>query len=160
MDALNDLPVLLVAGLIFSMRILDVSLGTIRTISVVVGRVRLSVFLGFCEVLVWITAISQVFLRVGEQPILVVAWAGGFATGNAVGIAIERKLALGRCVVRMITRNREAVARAVEPPGKVLATFASASADGRNCSGWWSAFPKPVTWRPCLTPLAGGRSSR
>jgi len=71
-----------------------------------------------------------VFLRVGEEPLLVVAWAGGFATGNAVGIAIERKLALGRCVVRMISRDGDAVARAVEPPGKVLATFDSELADG------------------------------
>jgi len=125
MDALNTLPVWVVAGFIFSMRILDVSLGTIRTISVVVGRVRLSVLLGFFEVLVWITAISQLFLRVGEQPILMAAWAGGFATGNAIGIVIEKRLALGRCVVRIITRNGGEVAQAVKLPGKVLAAFSS-----------------------------------
>src|SRR3989304_8159894 len=62
MGFLETLPIWFLAGLIFSLRIFDVSLSTMRTISVVTGRIRFSVFLGFVEILVWVTAISQVIL--------------------------------------------------------------------------------------------------
>lgn len=113
------------AGIIFFLRILDVSLGTMRTITVVNGRLRLSVFLGFFEVLLWITAVSQVILRVRQHPMLIFAYATGFAAGNAVGILLERKLALGRCVVRMISKDGEGIARAIAPFGQVLGVFSS-----------------------------------
>ena len=94
MDTLfvTDLPAWALAGTIFLLRIIDVSLGTMRTITVVNGRLRLSVALGFFEVLVWVTAVSQVILRLRDHPILVLAYAAGFAAGNAVGILLERKL--------------------------------------------------------------------
>ena len=114
-----ELPVWALAACIFLLRVADVSLGTVRTIVVVHGRIRLSVLLGFVEVLVWITAVSQVILRLRESPVLVVAYAAGFATGNAVGILLERRLALGHCVVRMISREGEAVARVLVSFGRV-----------------------------------------
>ena len=113
------------AATIFVLRICDVSLGTLRTISVVNGRLRLSVALGFFEILLWVTAISQVILRVTEHPVLVIAYAGGFATGNAVGILLERRLALGTCVVRLISKQGEAVASILASFGKVVGVFQS-----------------------------------
>lgn len=132
MDWFSGLPVWTVAGLIFCFRIMDVSLGTMRTITVVVGRVKLSVLLGFFEVLIWITAISQLFLGIREHPILIAAWAGGFATGNAIGITLEKQLAMGRCVVRIITAHGDAVVRAIDPPGKALAKFLSTMPEGER----------------------------
>jgi uncharacterized protein YebE (UPF0316 family) len=114
----------LAAG-IFLLRVLDVSLGTLRTISVVSGRLRLSVALGFFEILLWVTAISQVILRIREHPALVVAYAGGFATGNALGITLERRLALGRCVIRLISERGEEIARSLPSVAKVLGVFQS-----------------------------------
>jgi uncharacterized protein YebE (UPF0316 family) len=118
-------PVWVLAGLIFLLRVADVSLGTMRTIVVVNGRVALSVALGFVEVLIWIIAVSQVILRLRESPVLVVAYAGGFAAGNAVGIIIERQLALGQCVVRMISNEGERVASALSSIGSVRGVFRS-----------------------------------
>jgi uncharacterized protein YebE (UPF0316 family) len=103
MGFINELPVVLLAFLIFTFRIVDVSLGTLRTISVVQGRINLSVGLGFFEVLIWITAVSQVISGISSSPLLLVAYAGGFAAGNAVGILLERRLALGTVVVRLIS---------------------------------------------------------
>jgi uncharacterized protein YebE (UPF0316 family) len=113
------------ATLIFLLRVADVSVGTMRTIVVVHGRIRLSVVLGFIEVLIWITAISQVILRLHESPLLVFAYAGGFAAGNAAGITLERQLALGQCVVRMISKDGEQVARILSSIGKVRGVFHS-----------------------------------
>ena len=128
-----DLPVWGLAALVFLLRVVDVSIGTMRTIVVVNGRIRLSVALGFVEVLIWITAISQVILRLHESPILVFAYAGGFAAGNAVGILLERRLALGQCVVRMISREGEDVARALSSVGRVRGVFRS---DAEGSSEW------------------------
>lgn len=103
MEWLSELPPWLLALLIFCVRMIDVSLGTLRTICVVQGRMTLSVALGFFEVLIWIAALSQVIIGVSDSPILMVAYAGGFAVGNAVGIGLERLLALGTVVVRIIS---------------------------------------------------------
>lgn len=91
------------AAAIFALRIVDVSLGTLRTISVVQGRMKLSVLPGFFEVLVWLTAISQVLAGMVTNPLLIVAYAGGFASGNGVGILLERKLALGNVILRIVS---------------------------------------------------------
>ena len=127
MGFMDGLSVWTLACLIFCFRVLDVSLGTIRTITVVVGRIPLSVLLGFFEVLVWATAISQLILQIKDHPLLLTAYAGGFACGNAVGILLEKKLALGNCVVRMISRDGGSVEEAMRRFGRVLATFRSDS---------------------------------
>lgn len=121
------------AVVVFLLRIADVSLGTMRTIVVVAGRIRLSVVLGFVEVLVWITAVSQVILRLRESPILIVAYAGGFAAGNAVGIVLERRLALGQCVVRVISREGTEVARILSAHGRVRGVYRNDDGDTDEC---------------------------
>jgi len=120
-----DTSVWTLAGIIFFLRIIDVSLGTVRTITVVNGRLRLSVVLGFFEILVWMTAISQVILRLREHPLLILAYAAGFATGNAVGIVLERKLAFGQCVVRMISKEGKDIAGVLSSLGRVVGVFRS-----------------------------------
>lgn len=91
---------------IFLLRIGDVSLGTVRTISIFRGHRVLAAFIGFFEVLIWLTAVGQV-LRHLDHWYLVIAYAGGFAAGNIVGIAVEAALAMGDAVVRVISPNRE-----------------------------------------------------
>jgi uncharacterized protein YebE (UPF0316 family) len=121
----GELPVWTLAALIFFLRVADVALGTMRTIMVVNGRIRLSVVLGFFEVLIWITAVSQVILRLRESPVLMLAYAAGFAAGNAVGIVLERRLALGQCVVRMLSRESARVAEVLSSFGPVRGVFRS-----------------------------------
>lgn len=100
---LHQHPVLL-CGAIFCARLLDVSLGTLRTLMVFRGYRALSAFVGFFEVLLWVTAASQVITHL-DQWYLAVAYAAGFAAGNYVGITIEAKLAMGRELVRIVTEN-------------------------------------------------------
>jgi uncharacterized protein YebE (UPF0316 family) len=131
MHVLADLPTELLAVLIFLVRVVDVSIGTLRTISVVQGRLALSVALGFCEVLIWITAISQVISGASQNPWLIFAYAGGFATGNAVGIVLERTLALGSVVVRMICPQvGPQIAGALRNQGHRVTTFTGEGRDG------------------------------
>jgi uncharacterized protein YebE (UPF0316 family) len=87
--------------LVFLARLVDVSLGTVRIILISRGRKYLAPTLGFLEVLIWITVVSQVVS--GAQNIVAyLAYAAGFAVGNYVGMLIEEKLAIGTLVVRVI----------------------------------------------------------
>ncbi|MCU0592960.1 MAG: DUF5698 domain-containing protein [Desulfobacterales bacterium] len=100
-----DAGTLLTGILIFLARICDVSLGTVRTIVTVQGRGVVAFFLAIFEILIWITVISTVVQKVASQPILALFYALGFATGNLVGIAVERKIALGFMILRVFTRT-------------------------------------------------------
>lgn len=131
MDFINQLPIWAVALAIFSLRIVDVSLGTMRTIAVVHGRMWLSVGLGFFEILIWLVAIAQVITRLNESLLLMLAYAGGYATGNAAGIALERLVALGSCVVRIISMERgEEIAHTLRELGQGVTTFEGVGRDG------------------------------
>lgn len=131
MAFLAEIPIWALALAVFFLRVFDVSLGTVRTISVVQGRQSLAVALGFFEILVWITAVSQVIARLRESPLLLVAYAAGFATGNAVGIAIERRMALGACAIRLISAHRgHSVAARIRELGQALTTFEGQGRDG------------------------------
>jgi uncharacterized protein YebE (UPF0316 family) len=105
MEVLADDPGLLAIA-IFVARILDVSLGTLRTILVFRGLRFLSATIGFFEVLIWLAAVAHV-IRNLDTWYLALAYAGGFAMGNAVGIWIESKLAMGLELVRAISRDPE-----------------------------------------------------
>lgn len=99
-----DAEAILVCFLIIIARIADVSLGTIRTVSIVQGRRALAWGLGFAEILIWVFAVSKVITNLG-QPIFAVCYAFGFATGNYVGLTLERWLSMGRQGVRIFTRK-------------------------------------------------------
>ncbi|MBJ6118620.1 DUF2179 domain-containing protein [Pontibacter sp. BT310] len=88
--------------LIFFARIVDVTLGTLRIVFISKGDKMIAPALGFLEVLIWLVAITQVMQNLNNVASYL-AWAGGFATGNFLGLRIEQKLALGQMVVRVIT---------------------------------------------------------
>jgi uncharacterized protein YebE (UPF0316 family) len=117
------------AVLIVCLRVFDVSLGTLRTLSVVHGRTVMSVTVGFIEILVWVTAVSQVITKMHVYPWLAVAYAGGFAMGNASGIWLERRLAIGTVAVRLITVEGDGVLDVVRRYGHVITQLASGPAD-------------------------------
>ena len=103
MEWVATIPVWLLCLLIFVLRICDVTLGTVRTVVIVKDYLLLAVALGFVEVMIWILAVIQVIARINESFFLALAFAGGFAAGNAVGILVERRLAMGTSVVRIIS---------------------------------------------------------
>ncbi len=89
--------------LIFLARIIDVSMGTIRIIFVIQGNHKMAPVVGFFESLIWLLAISQIMVNV-DNFATYIAFAAGFASGTFVGIKIEEKLAIGKVLVRVITR--------------------------------------------------------
>jgi uncharacterized protein YebE (UPF0316 family) len=127
-----DLYTLLTGVVVFLLRIVDVSLGTIRTISTVQGRTRTAFLLGFVEVSMWLAVIAAIVSRVAEHPILGVFYALGFSTGNVVGIIIERKLAFGHTVLRVFAQQKgEKLASALRDAGHAVTSFEGTGRSGR-----------------------------
>jgi uncharacterized protein YebE (UPF0316 family) len=88
--------------LIVLARITDVSLGTIRMVSVIQGRRTFAAVLGFLEAIVFISVVAKVLLNM-NQPIYAVAYGLGFAAGTYVGLVIEQRLAFGKQLVFLLT---------------------------------------------------------
>jgi len=85
-------------------RIIDVSLGTLRIILVSRGMKVIAPILGFFEILIWLLALGQIMQNLTNIANYF-AYALGFAIGNYIGIVLEQKLAMGKVVVRVITRR-------------------------------------------------------
>ncbi len=92
--------------LIVLARIGDVSLGTIRIISIGRGYKFIAPLLGFFEILIWLLAIRQIMQNL-TNIFYYVFYSGGFAAGTFVGMYIEEKLAIGILSIRIIT-NKDA----------------------------------------------------
>jgi uncharacterized protein YebE (UPF0316 family) len=124
MDIGFDLQTLLTGVMIFGARVGDVTLGTVRTISIVQGRTKTAFCLGFIEVSIWLVVISTVVGKVMTQPVLGVFYALGFSTGNVVGILLERRIAFGHTILRIIShRNAREIVEAVRCSGHPVTTF-------------------------------------
>jgi len=90
--------------LIFLARVADVSLGTIRVIFISRGLKYFAALMGFFEILIWLLAIGQIMKNL-SNPACYIAYAGGFAMGNFVGIWIAEKLSLGVVLIRVVTKK-------------------------------------------------------
>jgi uncharacterized protein YebE (UPF0316 family) len=90
--------------LIFLGRIVDVTLGTLRIIFLNKGMRFLAPVLGFFEILIWIVAMGQIMNQL-DNWITYIAYAGGFAAGNFVGMMVEEKLSVGINILRIITKK-------------------------------------------------------
>jgi uncharacterized protein YebE (UPF0316 family) len=91
-------------ALVFFARVTDVTLGTMRIIFTSRGKRHLAPLLGFVEVFIWVSVISEI-TRGAHNVVAYLAYAGGFATGTYIGMLIENKLAIGMLVVRTIIPN-------------------------------------------------------
>lgn len=87
-------------SLIFLSRICDVTIGTLRIIFVSRGQKYVAPLLGFFEVLIWLIAMGQIMQNL-DNVMCYIAYAGGFAMGNFIGIMIEEKIAIGILSIRM-----------------------------------------------------------
>jgi len=90
---------------IFFARICDVSIGTIRTIMTVQGRTVISFILALFEITIWILVASTVINQLEEKPILILFYSLGYATGNVVEILVEKKMAFGIIILKLLTRT-------------------------------------------------------
>jgi uncharacterized protein YebE (UPF0316 family) len=99
--------VLISAIAIFLLRVLGVTLSTLRIHMVVRNRKKLAWAFAFFQALCYMTAIMFVFTDLQDWPSLI-GYAAGFATGNTLGIIIEKRLAIGDVQLRIVSSHRGA----------------------------------------------------
>ena len=87
---------------IFALRIVDVSLDTMRVIFAIRGKRGIAAFLGFFIALVWIYAVGNAVKHL-DSWWHIFGYAAGYATGTFVGITIERALAYGLSTVKIVS---------------------------------------------------------
>jgi uncharacterized protein YebE (UPF0316 family) len=104
MNVSEVLHVALLGALIFTARICDVSLGTMRIAFISRGHKMLAPAVGFFEVLIWLVALRQIMQNL-TNAFYYVSYAGGFAAGTFVGLWIEERMAIGNRIIRVITRQ-------------------------------------------------------
>ena len=90
---------------IFCLRVTDMSLDTLRMLFVVRGRKGTAWVLGFFQSVIYIIAITSVLSHL-DNPLNILGYAAGFATGNVVGMLIEERLAIGHIHLRIVSSTR------------------------------------------------------
>jgi uncharacterized protein YebE (UPF0316 family) len=103
--------------LIFVLRIVGVTLSTIRVLIMMRGKKVISASIGFFEVLVYVLAIGPVVNSLGNVWNLL-GYCLGFAAGTLVGMGLEEHLALGYASVRIVSKYKGyEIARAIRDAG-------------------------------------------
>ncbi len=95
---------------VFLSRIADQTLDTFRTISIFRGYRFLAALMGFFTVLIWINVAGQVISNIHSNWYLTVVYAAGFAAGQATGLWLESRIALGHQLVRVWSRSEVNIA--------------------------------------------------
>jgi uncharacterized protein YebE (UPF0316 family) len=117
--------------LVFLARLVDVTLGTIRIIFTSRGKRHIAPLLGFVEVFIWISVIAEI-TRGAHNIAAYLAYAGGFAAGNYVGMWIEERLAIGTLVIRAILpENRMDLIEKLREAGYGVTSVNADGAKGR-----------------------------
>jgi uncharacterized protein YebE (UPF0316 family) len=118
------------AATIFALRVSDVSLGTLRMLFILRGKKALAWALGFSQSLIFVIAISSVLKDLGN-PLNIIGYAAGFATGGVVGMWIEERLAIGYTHLQIVSSRRgNIVAEKLRDAGFAVTEIPARGKDG------------------------------
>jgi len=87
---------------IFGLRVLNMTLDTLRMLFVLRGKKTLSWVFGFMVSLIHVLLLTSILSNL-NNPLYIVAYAAGFATGGVVGMWIEERLAIGFVHLQIIS---------------------------------------------------------
>lgn len=94
----------LVAFGIFAARLINIAIDTVRFMLTLRGYRMVSWILGFIESVLYVLVIGSVLANL-ENPLNIIGYSAGFATGNVVGMAIEKRLAIGFTSFSIISKD-------------------------------------------------------
>ncbi len=130
MDFSFSIQALLGAGLIFLLRVSDMTLDTLRVLVVMRGKKGIAWVLGFFQASIFVLAISSVLSNL-DNPLNVIGYAAGFATGNVVGMLIEERLAIGHTLISIVSSRRgSAIAEHLRDQGYAVTEVPARGKDG------------------------------
>lgn len=94
---------------IFLVRIIDVTLGTIRTMFTVKGKRVIASLIGFIEVLIWFLVVKEALQTPEKSLFIAISYALGYAAGTYIGGLLANKLIRGKIAVQVFTENNDLV---------------------------------------------------
>jgi len=120
-------------ALIFFTKIIEVSMGTLRSILVNRGYRKQGSVLAFFEVILWVFVASQVINGIAAAPLKGIIYSLGFAVGVSLGSIIENRLAFGKILIQTIVSEKKGqeVADTVRQRGFGVTTI---PAEGKDSS--------------------------
>ncbi len=118
---------------IFLVRIMDVSLGTIRTVMTVRGKNIIAALIGFIEVTIWFLVVKDALNSASDSLWIAVSYAGGFATGTFIGGFISKTFIKSKLGVQIVIHeeNRKLV-DILREHGYALSTVKAQGLEGNN----------------------------
>jgi uncharacterized protein YebE (UPF0316 family) len=115
---------------IFALRVCDMTFDTLRMLFVVRGKKGVAWVLGFLQSVIFVIAITSVLSHL-DNPLNVIGYAAGFATGNVVGMLIEERLAIGHVKVSIVSqRLGTALAHSLREVGFAVTEIPARGRDG------------------------------
>ncbi len=90
---------------IFLARIIDVSMGTIRTILLSKDKVILPFIISFFEVIIWFLVAKEALLIVGNTFLVAIFYAAGYSTGTLIGSLISKYFNKSIIKIEVISSN-------------------------------------------------------
>ena len=116
--------------LIFSLKLADTSLSTMRALLVNKNKPIYAALVGLLESGIWIVAIREIIIHI-DKPLLIIAYAVGFAAGIIFGSYIERMVGVGNIIVRVFCpSNSPSVAEKLRENGHGVTVIDGEGKDG------------------------------
>ncbi|MDF1500628.1 MAG: DUF5698 domain-containing protein [Anaerolineales bacterium] len=103
----DRIPVAIVPLIIFALRTTDIALSTLRMLMVLRSRRTAAWVLAFFQSVIYLIGIAGVINNL-NNPLNLLAFAAGFASGNVAGIMLENRLAPGHSHLRIISTGHGA----------------------------------------------------
>ncbi|NQU31254.1 MAG: DUF2179 domain-containing protein [Anaerolineae bacterium] len=118
------------ALIIFALRVLNNTLDTLRVLMVMRGRKWTAWILGFFESVIYVLVFTSVLSNL-NNPLYIVAYAAGFATGNVVGMWLEERMALGYVRLEIVSPGHGAeLAECLRGEGFAVTEVSARGKDG------------------------------
>lgn len=89
---------------VFFARMIDVSIGSVRTILLVKGKNIISMILAFIEILIWFMVAKQTLTSDETNLAIILSYAGGYAVGTYVGGLINKYFVRGNLMAFIVTK--------------------------------------------------------
>lgn len=106
MHQLLEGSVLALCAAVFLSRVVDVTLGTLRTVNVVRGKIPVAMAFGFCETFVWFIFAREA-LQSASGVVVALAYAGGYASGTMIGMLVARLISRSKLEIQVITSHHD-----------------------------------------------------
>ena len=102
---LESIHPILVCFLICAAKILEITIQSLKTCMMVKGQRLKAAGLGFVECIIWGLVVSGVIGTLGDNPLRLLFYCAGYATGLFLGSTIESKIALGTSNLELIASD-------------------------------------------------------